>query len=278
MTRILLTGATGFVGRQVLRELRARGAQVSLVLRSGRDVPDGAAAVHITDDLFSENAKFWRAACAGIDTIVHVAWYAEPGKYVTSPENLTCMSGTIRMAQAAAAAGVKRFVGIGTCFEYDLAAGLLRTSTPLAPRNPYGAAKAGTYLALSRTLPGMGVAFAWARLFYLYGEGEDPRRLVPYLHERLSNGKVAELSSGNQIRDYLDVAEAGRRIAGIALSQAQGTFNISSGIPLTVRQLAERIAGDYRRPDLLRFGARPDNPDDPPCVIGEPTHLPASRI
>lgn len=276
MKRALLTGATGFVGRQVLRELRALGAEVSLVLRQGKNIPDEAAAVHVTEDLFSEDIGFWSDACDGIDTLVHVAWYAEPGKYVTSPTNLACMAGTIRMAEAAASVGVKRFVGVGTCFEYDLAAGYLRTSTPLAPSSPYGAAKAGTYLALSRTLPRMGISFAWCRLFYLYGEGEDPRRLVPYLRERLSFGETAELSSGNQVRDYLDVAEAGRRIAVIGLSQAEGAFNISSGIPITIKQIALRIADEYGRPDLLRFGARPDNPEEPPCVIGEPTPLPAT--
>ncbi len=276
MRRVLLTGATGFVGRQVLRELRAGGAEVNVVLRRGTDAPDGAAAVHVTDDLFSEDAVFWNAACEGVDTLVHVAWYTEPGKYVTSPANLACMAGTIRMAEAAASAGVKRFVGVGTCFEYDLAAGYLRTSTPLVPDSPYGAAKAATYLALSRTLPRLGVSFGWCRLFYLYGEGEDRRRLVPYVHERLSSGEAAELSSGNQVRDYLDVAEAGRRIAAIGLSQTEGAFNISSGIPITIRQMALRIADEYGRPDLLRFGARPDNPGEPKCVIGEPTPLPAT--
>ena len=279
MSRILLTGATGFVGRQILAHLLSQGAKVSVVVRRGRPKPQGVAAVHLTDDLFAEDEAFWRAACEGIDTLVHAAWYAEPGKYVTSPKNLACMTGTVRMAEWAAAARVKRFVGVGTCFEYDLDAGYLKTSTPLVPTTPYGAAKAATYLALSRALPGLGLSFAWCRLFYLHGEGEDPRRLVPYLHDCLAMGTPAELSSGDQVRDYMDVAEAGRRIADIALSSGQGAFNISTGMPQTVRQLAERIADAYGRRELLRFGARPDRPDDPKCVIGEPTPIttPASE-
>lgn len=275
--RILLTGGNGFVGRHVFKELHERGAEVSLVLRRGRGVPKGAAAVHFTDDMFSEDAAFWKQASEGIDALVHVAWYAEPGKYVSSPANLHCLSGTIRMAQSAATGGLKRFVGVGTCFEYDLAAGYLKTSTPLVPGTPYGAAKAATCMALSQTLPLMGVSFSWCRLFYLFGDGEDPRRLVPYLHERLSSGEAAELSSGDQVRDYLDVAEAGRRIAAISLADVDGIFNICSGIPITVRELAIRIADKYKRPDLLRFGARPNNPAEPPYVIGEPTPLPSDQ-
>lgn len=276
MTRVLVTGATGFVGRQVLHELRSQGAEVSVTLRPGKSTPDGIAAAHFTDDLFSEGPEFWSQACDGIDTVIHVAWYAEPGKYVNSSRNLSCMSGTIRMAEAAAAAGVKRLVGVGSCFEYDLDNGYLKTSTPLVPRTPYGAAKAGTYLALSRAMPILGVSFAWCRLFYLYGEGEDDRRLVPYLRRCFASGGAAELTSGQQIRDYMDVVEAGRRLAVVGLSSAEGVFNICSGIPITVEQMARRIAEEYGRADLLRLGARPDNPEDPPCVIGEPTPIASS--
>jgi dTDP-6-deoxy-L-talose 4-dehydrogenase (NAD+) len=81
-------------------------------------------------------------------------------------------------------------------------------------------------------------------------------------------GEPAELTSGSQIRDYLDVNEAGRMIVETALSAVQGPVNICSGMPITVRQLAEQIADEYGRRDLLRFGARPDNLVDPPCVVG----------
>ena len=93
-------------------------------------------------------------------------------------------------------------------------------------------------------------------MFYLYGEGEDDRRLVPYLHKQLTNGEAVELTSGKQIRDFLDVTEAGRIIAEIALCEKSGPINVCSGIPITVRQLAEQIADKYGRRDLLKFGVR----------------------
>ena len=91
--------------------------------------------------------------CEGVDRIVHLAWIATPGVYLTAPENLDCLQGTLTMAKGAVRAGVKKFVGIGTCFEYDLCGGLLSTATPLNPTTPYAAAKAGAFLALSRWLP-----------------------------------------------------------------------------------------------------------------------------
>ncbi|NBE07085.1 NAD-dependent epimerase/dehydratase family protein [Paragemmobacter ruber] len=270
MTHILLTGGTGFVGRQILQRLLDGGASVRLVLRGDAPAPAGVE-VWRTDDLFATPDAVLREACDGMDIVLHAAWYAEPGKYVESPRNLDCLSGTLRLAQAAVAAGVARFVGVGTCFEYDLDAGYLRTTTPLAPRTLYGAAKASAFLTLSRLMALEGRSFAWCRLFYLHGEGEDARRLVPHIRARLAAGEPAELTSGRQIRDFLDVAEAGRRIAKAALSGVEGPLNICSGVPVSVADLARRIADEYGRRDLLHFGARPDTPGDPPCIIGEPS-------
>lgn len=272
--RVLLTGGTGFVGAQVLRALAEKGCRITLVTRPNRVAEarklEGVDEVIESADLFKESAAWWQSACDGVDTIIHAAWYAEPGKYLTSPLNLQCLAGTLALAQGAVDAGVKRLVGVGTCFEYDLSGGVLSTDTPLRPITPYAGAKAATFEALSTWLPTQSVSFAWCRLFYLFGEGEDARRLVPYLRMKLAAGEVAELTSGRQIRDFIDVAQAGRQIADVALSDVTGALNICSGTPITVRQLAERIADESGRRDLLKFGARPDNLVDPPCVVGVP--------
>jgi nucleoside-diphosphate-sugar epimerase len=269
---ILLTGATGFVGRQILTSLTEAGRRVRLVLREGsprRHAPlPPVESIVYSQDIFREPVEWWTRTLDGVDTIIHSAWYAEPGKYLMSPENMACLEGTLRMAQGAAEAGVGRLVGVGTCFEYDVSAGMLSTATPLKPVSPYAGAKAATFLALSEWLPLHQIQFAWCRLFYLFGEGEDERRLVPYLKKQLAAGQAVDLTSGNQIRDFMDVGAAGREIADIALSDRTGAVNICSGVPITVRQLAERIADAYGRRDLLRFGVRPDNVVDPPCVVG----------
>lgn len=269
---VLLTGATGFVGRQVLRALSEKGARVRMVVREGKqgqlEKLEGIESIVTTIDLFAESADWWADVCKDIDTVIHVAWYAEPGKYLQSAKNLDCLIGTLQMAKGAAQAGVKRFIGIGTCFEYDLTAGVLSVETPLRPLTPYAGAKAAAFMALSQWLPQQNVEFAWCRLFYLHGEGEDARRLVPYLRTKLTAGEPAELTSGSQIRDFLDVREAGHMIVEAALNDVQGPVNICSGVPITVRQLAESIAHEYGRRDLLRFGSRQDNLIDPPCVVG----------
>src|ERR1700686_4160516 len=119
---ILLTGATGFVGRQVLQELAERNYRVRAVVRAGTQGriarPAAIEKLVATPDLWSESAAWWADVCRDVDIVIHVAWYAEPGEYLQSPKNLECLAGTLRLAQGAAEAKVRRFVGIGTCFEY----------------------------------------------------------------------------------------------------------------------------------------------------------------
>jgi dTDP-6-deoxy-L-talose 4-dehydrogenase (NAD+) len=266
---ILLTGATGFIGRQVYRALCARGAKVRVVIRTGSEsrLAFATESVVATPDLFAEKAAWWTEACRGVDIVVHAAWYAEPGVYLHSPKNEACLAGTLELARGASAAKVRRFVGVGTCFEYDISDRPLTTQSPLRPLTPYAVAKVQAFRALSELLPSRG-AFAWCRLFYLYGEGEDARRLVPTLRRRLAAGEPVDMTSGEQVRDFIDVAEAGALIADAASGDVTGPVNICSGVPITIRALAERIADEYGRRELLRFGARPDNAFDPPHIVG----------
>ncbi len=284
--RVLVTGATGFVGRQLVRRLRQRGASVRVVVRRGSegrlDRVAGLDGVIATDDLFEEPRTFWRDACAGVDTVIHAAWYAEPGKYLESPLNLGCLEGTLRLARGSVDAGVRKFVGLGTCFEYDLAAGSpaghFSVDTPLRPSTTYAACKVSAWLSLSRWLPAHSVGFLWCRLFYLHGEGEHPQRLVPYLRGRLAAGEPVDLTRGEQVRDFLDVSEAAEHIVTASLGGEVGAVNVCSGRGVTVRALAEAIADEYGRRDLLRFGARPENLVDPPIVVGVRGALPGARV
>lgn len=269
---VTLTGATGFVGRQILRNLLERGCSVRVLVRDPSYLSDiqGHRTLEIvhTPDLFTEVAGRLEELLEGSEILVHAAWHTEPGEYLTSPLNLACLTGTLNLAYAFATVGGKRFVGIGTCAEYDLSTGLMTTDTPLAPNTLYAACKASAFQVLRCFLGANGLSFAWCRIFYLHGEGEDERRLVPYIRRQLEAGHEVLLTRGDQVRDFLDVKDAARMIVDVALGQQEGAVNICSGEAVTVRQLAERIADECGRRELLRFGARPENIFDPPRVVG----------
>lgn len=272
MKTILLTGASGFVGRQIAKALTARGHRLRLVLRPGGFSRSGLAGDDIevieTDDLFAEDEDWWASQLTGIDVVIHAAWYVEPGKYLDSPINIDCALGSLALAEGATRVGIRQFIGIGTCFEYRLPnAGITETSE-LGPVTLYAAAKLALCCMLERRFAESGTAFTWARLFYLFGEGEHPARLFPTLNRKLSAGEPMLLSSGDKVRDFLDVAEAGRLIATVADTGQTGIANICSGRPVTIRQVAEEIADCYGRRDLLEFGTATVHPRDPEAVAG----------
>lgn len=272
--RILLTGGGGFVGGQILEVLIEKGLTVCCVVRAARReklaLDKRIDSILISDDLFAESDAWWEDVLRGVDVVIHCAWYVEPGKYLQSMANLHCLEGTLRMARAAAMVRVSKFVGLGTCFEYDVDEGYLSVNTQLRPRSLYAGAKAAAYLSLEQLFLNFEVDFLWCRLFYLYGAGEDARRLVPYLHKKLKDGETVDLTDGEQVRDYLDVRCAAEMIVHAALSDRVGPMNICSGKAVTVRQMCEMIADQYGRRDLLKFGVRPHNPIDPMCVVGIP--------
>lgn len=281
---ILVTGGSGFVGRQILKALSGQNVRLRLVAREPTRLAFTSNWKNIeriipTPDLFAEPTAWWQETCTGVDTLIHAAWYAEPGLYLHSPLNLDCLIGTLQMAKGAVASKIRRFVGLGTCLEYAASDLPHAWNAPLLPQSPYAGAKAAAYSALAQCLPSQGVEFCWCRLFHLYGEGEASRRLVPYLRTRLASGEVALLSQGTQTLDFMDVTQAGKMVADIALSDVQGATNVSTGSPITLKQMAERIADEYGRRDLLRFGAHPDNPASPPYLVGipgqkNPNHIP----
>lgn len=271
MKTIVLTGATGFVGRQIHQSLMRAGHTVIPVLHTGADVPDNVrdqGPVLRSADIFAETSDWWAERLAGVDAVIHSAWYVQPGKYLDSPLNLDCVAGTLALAQGAAQAGIRHFIGIGTCMEYRLPSDYLTVDSPLEPATLYAAAKLSVYHLLSQFYAKTDVTFSWCRLFYLYGEGEYPARLVPYIRERLERGETARLSAGTQLRDFLDVRDAGAMIARVIDTGQAGAINVCSGVPTTIRQLAERIADEYGRRDLLEFGTAAIHPSDPAAVVG----------
>ncbi len=269
---VLLTGATGFIGRQILVNLIELGYIVRVVSRPGKiGIFSGLSNIEkvcVTDDLFNETKDWYTNALNGVQLVIHSAWYAEPGKYLESPLNEVCSKGTLRLAKLCKINSVKKFVGIGTCFEYDLNGQQQTIETHLNPLSPYAKSKVDTFLGLKELFLNDGIEFSWCRIFYLYGEGEDSRRLVPSIRKKLSSGQVVELGEPDVVRDFLDVRLAGKIIANIAVDEPSGVFNICSGIPVTLRDFCEHIAKDYGRLDLLKFGSKSFDQAIPKRVVG----------
>ena len=272
--KILVTGPNGFVGQHLIKALDPLDVSVFAVVREGSSqylrTRGFTGEIIESPDIFMENSDWWEHVFCGIDVVIHSAWYLNPHDYLNAESNLGCLAGTIEMAKGAKAAKIKKFVGLGTCLEYDLTDKYLTINTPLAPTTLYGSAKASAYLLLKNLFAKSEIEFCWCRLFSLFGDGDKETRLAEYIIRRLSESKMVELTSGTQIRDYLDVDIASQKIIRVALGDKKGPFNICSGEGISVRQFAEQIALKYGKLELLSFGAKEGRPDEADCIVGVP--------
>jgi nucleoside-diphosphate-sugar epimerase len=278
LKKVLVTGANGFVGRSVVKCLLDRNVQVTCILREGNPDnnfwADKNVVMCLTQDIFEEDEDWYFNVFKDIDTIIHCAWYAKHGDYLHSEKNLSCLSGSLKLGKSASLAGVKRFIGIGSCAEYDIAHEVLDVFTPLKPLNLYAATKVSAYYCLSNYFINSSTQFAWCRLFYLYGEGEDSNRFVSSIKMHVMANKPIDLTDCSQIRDYLDIRIAGEKIVNVALGDLVGPVNICSGEKTVLRDLAVRVANEYGEESLLRFGLRKRNDFDPDIVVGIPYQSP----
>ncbi|MGQ0792558.1 MAG: NAD-dependent epimerase/dehydratase family protein [Deltaproteobacteria bacterium] len=275
--KILLTGATGFIGSHVARKLAAEGCDVYALVRPGSDarrIADLTSSMQIIAcDLFSTSELRERVLAVKPDACIHLAWYVEPGKYLSSPENLRYMSRSLELAQILADAGCPRFIGAGTCFEYDLSCGYLSERSPTRPETLYASSKLSVYLNLEQLARLNGISVSWMRFFYLYGPCEDRRRLVPSVATALLSGREARVTSGGQVRDFIHVEDAASAVWAIVRRGISGAVNIASGAPASIRHIVATIGEVTGRGELIAYGAYPTNPADAKFICADNARL-----
>ena len=268
--KVLLTGATGFIGSHVARELLRAGCDLHAVVRESSDlwrIRDIASNLQLVKcDLLDEGELARHLERIRPEMCIHLAWYGEPGKYLTSTVNLEMLQASIRLALNLSRLGCRRFVGAGTCFEYELTGDYLSETSRTNPSTMYAASKLALALVLEQLANTSDMDVAWTRIFYQYGPAEDDRRLVPSVVLPLLSGREALTTKGEQIRDYLHVEDVASAIWAVAASDLSGPVNVGSGRPMAVRKIVTTLGEIAGRPELVRLGALPYRDSDPMFV------------
>lgn len=274
MKRVLLTGATGFIGRHCLQPLRERGYEVHAVTsRAVPEVRQDGIHWHTLDLLAPQPLSLEEIRPTHL---LHLAWYAVPGKYWTSPENVRWVEASLALLRAFVAAGGTRAVLTGTCAEYDWTHGdglCSEASTPLRPATLYGVAKRALGDLSVAYAQQVGLSLAWGRIFFLYGPHEPEQRLVPATTLSLLRGQPARCTHGRQIRDFLHVEDVAGALVALLDSEATGPVNIASGEPVTLREIVEQLAAATGRPELIQLGALPAPAGEPPRLVADTQRL-----
>ena len=273
--RVIVTGASGFVGWHVLGPLTARGFEVHAVARrTSVDAPSVSSVTWHATDLLDPVARDTLLESVMPSHLLHAAWSLEPGKYANSPENLDWVAASIDLARQFQLRGGRRLVTVGSCFEYEHGRRLvLDEMAPLRPSTVYGAAKQALSIAMDALARATDLSSAWPRLFYLYGPREDRRRLVADIASSLLNGREVATSDGRVRRDYMFVADAGDALSALLESDVTGPVNVATGSAPPVRELVDLVASATGRPELVRFGARPTLPMEPDEIRADVTRL-----
>lgn len=276
--KVLVTGATGFVGRHLVSALLEQGCEVRAVARNietARGIPWFEQVEFIAADVHAPDLDITKLT-QGMDAMAHLAWPGLPAYQglFHLEHNLFADYAFIK---AVVLAGVSQVLITGTCFEYGLQNGELNETADAKPANPYGLAKHSLRLFLEAFGREHPFTLQWARLFYLHGEGQSPNSLLASLDRAIdADQEQFDMSAGDQLRDYLPIEQAASHLVGvIQRPDFSGVLNCCSGKPVSVRAMAEQRVAQRHSSIRLNLGHYPYSVHEPLAFWGDARRLEA---
>ena len=275
MKTVLVTGGNGFIGRHTLPQLLDAGYQVHLTGKSQKPNFIGNEGVYYHQcNLFEFQQQRQLFEQIQPSHLLHFAWYAVPGKFWSSRENLHWVKTSLELLENFIDYGGKRVIFAGTCAEYDWSYGYCSEKlTPTVPHTLYGTCKNSLRQIFEQYCYQVGISSAWGRIFLLYGSYEKPGRLISSVINSLLNNQPAKCSHGKQIRDFLHVEDVASGFVALLNSEVQGAVNIASGKPVTIKEVVEIISRKLNCMELVELGAIPTSANEPPLLVANTQRL-----
>lgn len=275
MRKIIVTGASGFIGEYCVKKLLQTGVEVH-AFSSKRAGLDSSGILWHKVDLLKENT-FELLDSIRPDTLLHLAWSSEHGKFWTDPNNSEWARSSIQLAKDFQKVGGKRFVMVGSCAEYEWERSgeghCVEGATSEKPATLYGQCKKQVFDELQAFSQTSNLSFANGRVFFLYGPGEQKTRLVPSVISNLQNNVSPSCTDGQQVRDFMFVSDVADALVALTASSVEGAVNIASGKPQSIRSLIEKIAEVLNSRTKILFGNIPRSQNDPEILTASVNRL-----
>jgi len=275
MKKVLVTGATGFLGRNSLPALLQRGWEVHAFTRHAPLAADAEKVCWHEVDLLDHATVRALLQTVRPAALLHLAWETTHGAYWKSPANLEWTAASLYLLHDFAAVGGRRVVVAGSSAEYEWggAAALDERRSRLRPDSPYGICKNSLRQILEAWAPGVGLSWAWGRIFNLFGPEDNPVRLLPKVIRTLAAGLPLPFDDGRLVRDFLHVADAGDTFAALLAGEVQGAVNVASGQPVAIREVVTTLATALGATHQLAFDALPAPVGQPARVVAATARL-----
>jgi len=273
--KVLLTGASGYLGRHVLSQLKSAGIQTVTL---GRSRPRGHEDVaFIEADLLQTTSLLPLLKPLGATHLLHLAWYADYGKYWTSPLNFDWVSASLRLVQAFEQSGGQRVVVAGSCAEYAWDDGYLHEfRSEHAPVTLYGIAKDAARRLITAQCSALGMSCAWGHVFFPFGPGEAPQRMIPSLIG-VFKGRLPPFGvNASAFRGLLYVPDAARAFVSLVQTKENEMFNICSGNPICVADVVRILARACDADPNCVLDIATCRPGDPHLLAGDNQRLRAT--
>lgn len=271
--KVILTGATGFVGQHLTPLLLAKGYAVTAIARDLTKVQAFNWASQVNWVIADLHSTLPTLAVDDTTIIIHLAWQGLPN-YQARFHFEDNLPASYHFLQQMVAAGAKHILVTGTCFEYGMQAGEITTATPTAPTNAYAFAKDMLRKQLQFLQQEQPFCLQWARLFYLHGAGQNPNAILAQLDTAIDNHDESfNMSGGEQLRDYLPVATAANQLLEILQAKQPGLFNVCSGQPISIRRLVEQRIAARGSAIKMNLGFYPYSAHEPMAFWGSKEEL-----
>lgn len=271
MKRIMITGASGFIGWHCIKPLIERDFEIYAICNKSEIIEYEN--IHcLKIDLFNNQKIKETVELIKPDYLLHLAWNVEPSSYMNSNDNIDWVNASMYLIKTACENGCKKVVTAGTCLEYEFSGinqKIEELKTPITNKNLYAVCKTSLYNMCTAYCSNNKVKYAHGRVFYIYGPRENKKRVVPYVINSLIENDIADLSSGMQIRDYTYVKDVANAFVEILVSDVEGAVNIGTGNSLKLKDLFVEIGKQLGKKDLIKLGAIQAREDESRIIIAD---------